>query len=310
MCDLHGYLKERELLSTRNYYFQLKFENDFMKKRGDEFQQFCSNLLSLCEEENFQATRTWGREGDWKCDGRLEEERAIIQVYAPDEMKADSAIRKIDKDFDGALSRWHDWMKVWIFLHNAKNGLSPQILDKLDKLKSGNPHVTIVLWDYHILLDLFDNLSDDKKIQLVGFIPVDGDLIVKGYSSVAEVVDKIAKIPYQPIESIQTVSVEKLDFNDFSERAKNLILNGMKSSYIVGNYFSACNDPSLGDSIAQAFSQKYKEFRKDYKPDKIFNLLRVWAVGNEWKDANCEVAVYAVIAYFFEKCDIFEAPGK
>ena len=43
-------------------------------------------------------------------------------------------------------------------------------------------------------------------------------------------------------------------------------------------------------------------------PDDIFQYLQEFAGGSERKNPRREVAIFAVLAYLFERCDIFEQP--
>ena len=40
-------------------------------------------------------------------------------------------IAKIDEDFAGALPHWKEYFDQWVFVHNSKEGLGPDVTAKL-----------------------------------------------------------------------------------------------------------------------------------------------------------------------------------
>jgi len=80
---------------------------------------------------DFIRVRPWGNVGDRKNDGYLKSERRLFQVYAPNEMEAAKAIAKIDEDFTEALPFWKLHFDNWSFVHNARDGLGPDVTKKL-----------------------------------------------------------------------------------------------------------------------------------------------------------------------------------
>ena len=101
-------------------YYEVIFENTYLKKGGNEFQDFFSEIMEKCHPGDFQRVRPWGNTGDRKNDGYLRSARILFQVYAPNEMSANDAITKIDEDFHGALHYWQQFFDKWIFVHNSR----------------------------------------------------------------------------------------------------------------------------------------------------------------------------------------------
>ena len=89
-----------------------------------------------------------GRQGDEKNDGFLASERTLYQVYAPNEMTAAQAVNKIQADFAGAKVHWEQYLDQWVFVHNADNGLSPNVQKALLTLRTENPELTLETWGY------------------------------------------------------------------------------------------------------------------------------------------------------------------
>ena len=85
---------------------QLNYEKDFriafLESKGDEFQRLFERLMSKVHPNDFMACRPWGNVGDRKNDGYLPSSRILFQSYAPNEMSAADATKKINEDFEGA----------------------------------------------------------------------------------------------------------------------------------------------------------------------------------------------------------------
>ena len=68
--------------------------------------------------------------------------------------------------------------------------------------------------------------------------------------------------------------------------------------------------PTEADSIAQAVSDRYQRFRDEgASPATVFDLMLAWICGGSARSTVVANAL-AVLAYFFERCHIFEIPGE
>ena len=157
-------------------YYEVVFELQFLKKNGNEFQDFFSEIMEKCYPRDFQRVRPWGKSGDKKNDGYLKSQRTIYQVYAPNEMAASEAIAKIEEDFHGALQHWERHLDRWIFVHNSRKGLGPEVLQKLLTLQEDNSCVDIAHWGYEELRKKAFSLGDEEIAALLGPAPSRKDL--------------------------------------------------------------------------------------------------------------------------------------
>lgn len=122
-------------------FYDMKFDLEFQSKTANEFQSFFSQVMSARYPGDFIATRPWGQSGDQKCDGYILSTGTFYQVYAPDDLDAKSAVTKMQKDFAGALDKWKEKIRVWVFVHNAKVGVPPHVLQQLTTFKRDNPGI-------------------------------------------------------------------------------------------------------------------------------------------------------------------------
>jgi hypothetical protein len=128
-------------------FYDLLFENHFIKKKGNEFQDFFCEIMELRYPGDFMRNRPWGNIGDRKNDGYLSSRRMLFQVYAPNEMAVKNAARKIREDFAGAKKYWKAYFDTWVFTHNAREGLSPEINTLLLELQNAKPP-NVIWWSY------------------------------------------------------------------------------------------------------------------------------------------------------------------
>lgn len=78
---------------------------------------------------------------------------------------------------------------------------------------------------------------------------------------------------------------------------------------LVRNFFGDHVNPLYEAQIAAAFGQEYKKLRElEPEPDMVFHRLQLFTGGQSKETPTYEAAVLAVLAYFFEQCDIFERP--
>jgi hypothetical protein len=293
---------------TRAYY-ELEFKCSFLSKGDDEFQDFFCEIMEKRYPGDFIRVRPWGNVGDRKNDGYLKSKRILFQVYAPNEMKATKAIAKIQEDFNGALPYWEEYFDTWVFVHNSRRGLGPDVTKTLLDIDADNAQIQVTHWGYEELRQEVFGLSEENLASLLGHAPARQNMLQLGYDSLQIVLSTIARKPPLPVQDIRPVPPDKLSANALSPHAETLLSAGMTRADLVGRFFDDWHDPTFGNEIAEAFRQEYKRLRdQSLLPDEIFQQLWIFAGGEQKGAPDHETAVIAVLAYLFEKCDIFEEP--
>ena len=64
-------------------FYRLGFRVAFLEKKGTEFQDLFVRLAGYAFGPDFEAVRPYGKQGDFKCDGRRVSTGTIFQCYAP-----------------------------------------------------------------------------------------------------------------------------------------------------------------------------------------------------------------------------------
>jgi hypothetical protein len=289
-------------------YYEQKFENEFLHAKGNAFQTLFERLMGLAYKANFMACRPWGNQGDRKNDGYLKSERRLFQVYAPNEMDATKAKAKITEDFEGAKEHWREYFDSWVFVHNATEGLPPHVQELLLNFEAANPGIKLEPWCLEELRLVFRKLSNDDKSSWFGLVPTEETKIRLGFADLKVVLERIATLPAPPMSEVKDVPAGKIEANALSEAVVQLLKEGMIKSPLVADFLSSWYDETLGERLAEAFRAEYQRLRGDHAPNQIFAELQSWAGGDNRGSPEHELAVLTIIAYYFERCDIFEAP--
>ena len=170
----------------------------------------------------------------------------------------------------------------------------------------------VTQWGMEPLQTRVLSLSDDRLRQLFPAVPTIEDFFEPSAPEIEALIAQLARQGLPTQADIRPPPPDKLDYNGFSDPVRELISLGMRSSPSVQSLFQPrFFDPTARDRIAGSFKAKYAELRAAGKfPDDIYDGLRTWAGGVGPKSANREVAVYGVLSYFFEECDIFLRPEE
>lgn len=289
-------------------FYELKFENAFLKKKGSEFQNFFSSIMEKRHPGDFIRVRPWGNVGDRKNDGYLKSERTLFQVYAPNELTARQAITKIDEDFNDALPHWEKHFNTWVFVHNSQQGLGPDVTSKL--LELNNKHgLKVTHWGFEELrLKVFE-LAPENLASLFGPASARKDMLELVLHDLAPVLDQVAVMPAPSEPDLRQPPADKISRNMLSDHVATLLKAGMTRAGLVRKYFRI--QPNKHDEIAESFRLRYEATRNDgLAPDEVFIELQRYAGGEAVLSAARQSAVLAVLAFFFEECDIFERDSE
>jgi hypothetical protein len=303
-----GHQGGRHLDDVAHAWWDSQFQLRFLLAKGSAFQELFCKLMELGHPGDFQRVRPWGSAGDRKNDGYLRSQRILFQVYGPNEMTAAAAIAKIHEDFHGALPYWEPYFDQWTFVHNSPDGLSPQVTAKLLELDAGYPPKTIP-WGYaELRLELF-RMPDDDIGALLGPAPTRRTVQQIGMKDLQPLIDQLGRLPATQEPDLRPVPPDKLSLNLLSDSVAALLRVGMTKADLVDRYFGGHHDPTYRDEVAEKFRRRYEELRSEgLSPDRVFDELRIYIGGSTLQSAEYDAALLAILAYFFESCDIFERP--
>ena len=290
--------------SLQRTFCQLQFRLAFASKKGTEFRDWFRSLAGYAFGPDFEAVRAYGSQGDLKCDGRRLSTRTVFQCYAPYEMNAARTIRNIDEDFRGAVANWKE-IAEWVFVYNDRE-LPPNIERYIDYLRSAYPQVKIVTWGEPQLYRLLEWLDLPAMEALFGPAPsnADVDMLINADPPVIPQLQWTDPFPEQVPLTPQ--SPDKLARNAQPKDAAALLTVGRREKALVESYFREHPDPDIGEKMAESFRHAYAQLRgQGMSPDSIFAYLQQFERSAE---PERQEMARALLAYFFERCDIVEAP--
>lgn len=145
-----------------------------------------------------------------------------------------------------------------------------------------------------------------KLADLFGLAPTQDTLAKLEFEKLQPVISSIQRMAPDENPPLTAPSPEKIQANDLSDAAADLLRQGRRRESLVEQFLNQYPAPSFGDEIAQGFRERYKEpCDERLGPDDIFAELQQFAGGMTGTPEH-QLAVLAVMSYFFERCDIFE----
>jgi hypothetical protein len=290
-------------------YYEVLFRLRYIESKGEVFQGFFSTIMEMRYPGDFVRVRPWGKLGDHKNDGYLASKRQLFQCYAPREMDMATCKTKINADFTGALPFWKDYFDQWTFTHNHVDGLAADVLKLLLDLSAKHAPVSATQWGYGELREEFKQLSEADTANLLGPAPGRKDVLDLRLEDVKRLLEHIALQPEPRAVDVRLVPADKLEYNQLSQAAGTLLKAGITRSEIVKKYLRGIADQTRYDRMAAAFRLRYQELKGEgLAPDEIFSGLQEFIAGEGVPSPSHQAATLAILAFFFEACEVFERP--
>ncbi|MCL2848754.1 MAG: hypothetical protein FWE61_01760 [Micrococcales bacterium] len=281
---------------------------------GTEFEDYVTGLLRLFHPD-YVNPDPMGSRGDGGCDGLAERGTILYACYGSRATTdvAGKARRKLVSDFARGLECWSGFT-VWRFVTNALFGDGPtqQLVQMQQAHGPGSERpIDVQLW--RAPDDLWNNvvtrLDEDLLAELIPGVPHAESAELKDIVPLIETLRSGSAESGEDLSTIRVVPATKMDYNRIS--AVNLIeFNvGRLFSRRIDAWFGSQTDPGLRDSAARNFRQVYEAARRSTDvPSEIVETIYAKFGSDPRLDQRLANAIYAVTAYFFDSCDIFEEP--
>lgn len=289
-------------------FFGWRFETQFLRATGDIFQELFRRIMELAFTGDFVAVRPHGNIGDLKCDGFLSSTGTVFQCYGPKGMKLSDLTSKMDEDFHGAVEHWGAQLKTWVFVHNDPDGLPAPALRLLNAFDQEFAGVRTGHWTFGELQQIVMSIPPEKLETLFGAAPRLDQIVQIDNDDIDFVIRAVQRTDPGPNPPLRAPSAAKLAANGLSPAVSALLTAGRIGEAVVENFLDHYHDPTLGETVAEAFRQKYQTLKlQGLSSDAVFDSLFTYSGGSAG-GAKRQAAVLAVLSYFFERCDIFEEP--
>lgn len=281
---------------------------------GDAFEEYVTAILARLHVDYLNPT-PMGRRGDGGCDGLADNGSILYACYG---QRATSSIDqktkdKLESDFARGIASWESF-STWRFVTNAPFGPTPtksvQILRKQHAPGTQRP-ITIEIWTADDLWwKAVNKLTASQLDEVIPGVPHAQNVKLTDLVELILSLERVDGDDPDRIKSIRPVPPTKMDFNNLPETTRAEFNAGRLLSTRINKWFSEQANPELRDEKAQRFRVIYQEARRATQDVREIVRRIYGALGGQDFDFSTKRAnaVYAVTAYFFDSCDIFEEP--
>jgi len=304
---------------NRKFYGCLIFENRLLQADGNTFENLFFSIM-IKHFPEFKKVKPYGKIGDEKNDGFIESEGKFYALYGPENISKHATVTyaqsKIEIDINGLISHWNSTYKLKeiFFVINDKNyGLPPQVHKTIQTLNNKYSTLTISLLTYVDIVNLFEQLDITKMQRILGsVIPSDTEIDLIEFEALHQIVTHLLK-NWPPPQLKDSES-----WKEFDEKVKinHITQTGYlldRGSHCVGTVekFLRINVSYKVTVIRDIFVSVYEQSKivipdthEYYSDSRLLYVLE--HASPDTNNAAIENAMIGLIAYFFEKCDIFE----
>lgn len=156
------------------------------------------------------------------------------------------------------------------------------------------------------------SLDENSMTDIIGIIPAPDNIEVE-YGVMKDVVDYLLKVETNPQQEMIPVNpdfIQKITFNNLSENVARYLKCYRINEYAISDFFELNSDFAKNE-LRDVFNGLYNEALtvipdSEDKNDKVFFYIYEKAYPKHSIAINS--AIFTLMAYYFEYCDIFEAP--
>jgi hypothetical protein len=277
---------------------------------GQAFEDFFHKVM-CARYPSFVDVRTHGNIGDLSADGLTLHDRKLYACYGAQVNDPDSVRSKVLQDLDGALAKRPGEFDTFVFVHNDRRGVRPEVSRTL--LQASDKHAELSFENFG--LPRFHNeLCRLERWQVEDLLgPLPAGPVVTGVilEDLMPLLDHLAmqRRQVEELPSIPKPSVDKLDYNEFSSDTKRDLRNALPYVQYVEAYYAGRLDPTERDATAAGFSDYYELVATDCDdPDDVLWQLERHILGNAIPTRQTQLNALVVLMYFFGECEIFKVP--
>lgn len=313
---------QKQLTSEQRRYAHVMFQNRILQATGQRFEDFFVSIMTR-RDPRFRPVKPQGRIGDQGNDGFIPEEGRYFQVFAPENPneRIDKAAEKARDDFEKMRKFWEaDSIIVdFRFVFNDKyKGAYPTVEHTLAELK--RIHGLAIAKPFlakDLEAEFWELSTEHKEDVLEMVIPKSQYISDIDYGVFTEILQHLIS-SQKPIAGDGAITVpdfdHKLRFNGI-DAASSLLRVGNYQNGAVDDFFD-CHGQFVRKDIRDRLAQCYTtavvmddglDNSQKEKGDRVFFRL-INDIAPKSNKATQDAAI-VLVAYFFEKCDVFEAPN-
>ncbi|MFJ4682759.1 ABC-three component system protein [Streptomyces sp. NPDC088789] len=296
---------------TQRMLAQLTLRKQLTDMPGERFEQLLHHLLSLLHPD-FVAVRTHGNLGDLGADGLLLWERVLWACYSPQTDNMSKIKTKFVSDLDKALEKRPDSFDTFRFAINDLKGVHPELSLLMSEAQGKLRPRRVESYGWHHLWADVMRLDQLAAEDLLGCeLPVQAKTYGIGLTDLEPLLARLGqqRRSIEPLAAIADVNSYKLEWNRLTGDVRDALIQGIRQSHLVEEYYAGLAAPDEGDQVAQGFRVYYEQAkRKTDDQEKLWGALQEYILGNANPGLSAMYCAWIVIAYFFQRCDVFEVP--
>nr|WSZ96928.1 hypothetical protein OH820_15760 [Streptomyces sp. NBC_00857] len=278
---------------------------------GTGFEDFFHTLMCM-RYPDFLNVRTAGSLGDMGADGISLHDRKLYAVYAPQTFSMAKVEKKFTSDLAKALAKRSGQFETFVFVHNDRRGIHPQITELLAQSRATHAPIKFEQMGSHGFWRecmQLDQLHAEEVLRCP--IPISYAEYSVGLEDLRPLLKHLSdhRVTADPLMPLPVVHQEKLDFNKLTGDTREDLMRGMRRSHLVDVFYDGGLREAEHDEVARGFRLYYEQVcHRRSDPDEILWDLEEYVMGNQRQQHKVQRAAWVVLAHFFERCDIFEAP--
>ncbi|MEV0535579.1 ABC-three component system protein [Kitasatospora sp. NPDC050463] len=293
-------------------YAHVLFKEKLSEVHGESFEDFFHALMRAVSPD-FVAVRTHGNIGDQGSDGFTLHDGKIYACYSSQTGSVADIRTKFRSDLAKALEKRKGQFTTFVFvLNDARGAVHPEVATLLTTAAKTHPTLKFEVLDPVGLWQRFVRLDLVSAETLLGCeIPITDLVYGIGLEDLTPLLEHLKqhRVPANAMISLAEVSEQKLHYNGIDGELLEYLVRGLRSSHLVDLYYGGISQIAEHDEVAARFKAYYGEFRAQTSdPEVILLELLEFILGNGMPLPRQLSAAWVVLAHFFERCDIFEAP--
>lgn len=306
------------MTKEEKYISRILLKSKFYQSDKQVFEDLFTKIKQ-CEDSNFKQVKPQGRLGDGKCDGFNAIKEEYYQVYAPEELTGNelTMLSKMEASITGLIEFWEEKdFKVSKFFYVVKDDYKNvyPLLYTNAKAIAKKYKIECEILTCKDLEDVFLKIDEDKMIDILGgIIPDPLNITNIEYGVMQEVIAFLLKSKAPKIKEEIPPNPDfekKIQFNSLSKAVADFLNAGQRQNFVINDFFEL-NSKFIKEELRQIFNNTYKEAileipESESKNDEVFQFIADKSSPED--NFAFHNAVYVLMAYYFEYCDIFETP--